>query len=52
VWSHAKKKEKLHYMHANPVKERLVKHPQDWPWSSFSFYGREEQGLIRIDPVD
>ena len=52
VWSHAKKKEKLHYMHANPVKERLVKHPKDWPWSSFSFYAREEQGLIGSDPVD
>lgn len=49
---HAKKKEKLHYMHANPVKERLVQHPQDWPWSSFSFYANDEPGLIRIDPVD
>ena len=29
VWSHAKKKEKLHYMHANPVRERLVQHPRD-----------------------
>jgi hypothetical protein len=30
----------------------LWKHPQDWPWSNFSFYAREEQGLIRIDPID
>jgi putative transposase len=52
VWSHAKKKEKLHYMHANPVRERLVQHPRDWPWSSFSFYANDEPGLIRIDPVD
>ncbi len=52
VWSHAKKKEKLHYMHANPVKEGLVSHSKDWPWSSFSFYAYDEQGLIRIDPVD
>ena len=29
VWSAAKKKEKLHYMHANPVKEGLVAHPKD-----------------------
>jgi putative transposase len=52
VWSHEKKKEKLNYMHANPVKERLARHPKDWPWSSFSFYANEEPGLIRIDAVD
>ena len=52
VWSHAKKKEKLHYMHANPVKEHLVWYPQDWPWSGFSFYANDEPGLIRIDAVD
>ncbi|MGC2670512.1 MAG: transposase [Candidatus Acidiferrum sp.] len=52
VWSDAKRKEKLLYMHANPVRERLVKHPKEWPWSSFSFYAKDEQWLIRIDPVD
>jgi len=61
VWSDAKRKEKPHFftrdreavnMHANPVRERLVKHPKEWPRSSFSFYARDEQGLIRIDPVE
>ena len=52
VWSHAKKKEKLHYIHANPVSQRLVEHPKDWPWSSFCFYARDEKGLIRIDVRD
>lgn len=52
VWSQGKKKEKLQYMHGNPVKERLVAHPRDWPWSSFSYYAYDEEGLIRIDPVD
>jgi hypothetical protein len=29
------------YMHANPVKEKLVHHPGDWPWSSWChYYGR------------
>jgi REP element-mobilizing transposase RayT len=51
VWSAAKKKEKLHYMHANPVRERPVKHPREWPWSSFGFYAYDETGLLRIDPV-
>jgi putative transposase len=52
VWSHAKKKEKLQYMHANPVRERLVPHPKDWLWRSFSFYAYDAPGLIRIDRVD
>ena len=52
VWSQAKRKEKLHYMHANPVQSGLVEHPKDWPWSSFSFYARGEAGLVRIDAVD
>jgi putative transposase len=52
VWSHAKKKEKLQYMHANPVKSGLVTDAKDWPWSSYGFYARGEVGLVRIDPVD
>ena len=52
VWSSEKKKEKLEYMHANPVKRKLVKHPRDWPWSSFSFYARGEAGLMPMDVVD
>jgi putative transposase len=38
VWSWKKKNEKLNYMHFNPVKRGLVKHPKDWKWSSFGFY--------------
>jgi len=38
VWSWKKKNEKLNYMHFNPVKRGLVKHPRDWKWSSFGFY--------------
>jgi putative transposase len=48
VYSPAKLQEKLHYMHANPVKEKLVKHPGDWPWSSWSNYYRSG-GLVEID---
>ena len=50
VWSRGKFVEKLHYMHMNPVKRKLVKHPRDWPWSSFSFYAKKDSGLIRIGP--
>ena len=49
VYTKGKKAEKLHYMHSNPVTRRLVKHPRDWPWSSWSFYWKGEPGLIRID---
>jgi putative transposase len=51
VWSLKKKIEKLHYMHMNPLKRKLVDHPKDWPWSSFSFYSKSKSPLIRVDPV-
>jgi putative transposase len=52
VYSAKKKREKLEYMHANPVKRGLVKNPGAWMWSSFLFYDRGEPGLVPIDPVD
>ena len=51
VWSLKKRVENLHYMHMNPLKRKLVDHPKDWPWSSFSFYTDLKSGLIRVDPV-
>jgi putative transposase len=52
VWSAKKLREKLEYMHANPVKRKLVVHPKDWPWSSWSHYAKSEKGLIRIDSIE
>jgi len=49
VHSTGKLREKLDYMHANPVIRGLVQHPKDWPWSSWSFYATGKTGLIRID---
>jgi len=49
VYSERKTREKLHYMHANPVVRGLVVHPKDWVWSSWAFYYGENQGLIRMD---
>ena len=34
-----------------PMVERLVKHPKEWPWSSFSFYAKDEPGLIGWPPL-
>jgi putative transposase len=49
VYSEGKKKEKLNYMHANPVIRGLVKHPRDWRWSSWGFYYRGAAGSSAID---
>ena len=49
VYSKGKVKEKLNYMHANPVIRGLVKHPKDWPWSSWSTCVKGEIGLIELD---
>ena len=50
VYSEKKLREKLDYMHENPVKRRLVSHPRDWPWSSWTFYERGS-GLIPMDTL-
>jgi putative transposase len=50
IYSRKKLWEKLEYMHANPVEERLVQHPRDWPWSSWSNYSTGK-GILKIDPV-
>jgi putative transposase len=52
VWSRKKKVEKLHYMHMNPVKRKLVENPKDWPWSSYAFYQGKGEILIPMDPVE
>jgi putative transposase len=49
VYSKGKKREKLNYMHANPVIRGLVKHPRDWPWSSWGFYQGRAAGMVAIN---
>ncbi len=46
VYSRTKKREKLEYMHGNPVKRGLVKNPGAWIWSSYLFYEKGESGLV------
>lgn len=50
VYSRGKLKEKLNYMHANPVIRKLVKHPRDWAWSSWSNYV-SGAGLLEVDAM-
>jgi putative transposase len=49
VYSAAKRKEKLEYMHRNPVTRGLVKDPKDWVWSSYASYSRRGSELMEID---
>jgi putative transposase len=51
VHSARKRREKLDYMHANPVKRALVKDPSAWTWGSASFYAKGIPGPVPIDPV-
>ena len=50
VYSRRKLREKLDYIHANPVEEKLVRHPKDWPWSSWSAYVGKS-AMLTIDFV-
>jgi putative transposase len=40
---------KLRYMHRNPVKRGLVARPEDWPWSSFRHYLTGCAGVVEIE---
>jgi REP-associated tyrosine transposase len=49
VWSPKKRREKLTYMHNNPVTRRLVEKPGDWPWSSWRFYFLHDDSILSMD---
>jgi len=42
-------KEKLRYLHRNPVKRGLCGRTQDWKWSSFRHYALREKGVVEIE---
>jgi putative transposase len=49
VSSQLKCKEKLRYLHRNPVKRGLVAKPEDWEWSSFRHWLTGETGVVEIE---
>jgi REP-associated tyrosine transposase len=51
VYSAKKRREKLEYMHRNPVTRRLVQDPKDWVWSSYASYSGRGTPLTAIDFV-
>jgi putative transposase len=45
----AKVREKLDYMHENPIRRGLVDRPEQWPWSSYRYYELADKSLIAMD---
>ena len=49
VWSAHKHREKLRYIHRNPVKCGLVETPDQWRWSRFRAYAFGEAGPVVVN---
>ena len=49
VFTHKKWREKLRYLHRNPVTRGLVAAPEDWPWSSYRHWLTGEKGIVEIE---
>jgi REP element-mobilizing transposase RayT len=49
IWSHKFIRQKLHYIHMNPVRAGLVDHPAKWRWSSYHACFPHEPGSIPIE---
>jgi putative transposase len=52
VWSEAKRREKVRYIHRNPVKRGLVTRPEDWPWSSFNASASGIQRRLKFSALE
>lgn len=51
VWSAAKRRDKLEYMHRNPVTRKPVTDPKDWAWSSYASYSGRGTPIVEVDYV-
>ena len=49
IRSYSDFREKLRYIHRNPVKRGLCGKPEDWTWSSFRHYALGEVGAVEIE---
>lgn len=49
LWSGWMIWQKINYIHANPVKARLVKSARDYEWSSFNAYYSDSVPMLAID---
>ena len=44
-------RQKIDYIHANPVRRELANRPTDWPWSSAQWYESDQTMPVPIDPL-
>ncbi|GAG42538.1 unnamed protein product, partial [marine sediment metagenome] len=49
LWTVGRIHEKIHYVHANPVRRGLVERPDHWPWSSCRAWMYEGDEPLRLD---
>jgi len=49
LWSSWMIWQKIHYIHGNPVKARLVKSTKDYRWSSFNAFYNDSQEPLTVD---
>ncbi|PYS41369.1 MAG: hypothetical protein DMF71_11395 [Acidobacteria bacterium] len=49
IWSHKFIRQKLHYIHMNPVRAGFCDHPAKWLWSSYHAYFPHELGSVPIE---
>lgn len=49
IYSGEKLRQKLNYIHSNPVRAGLVNKPEDYPYSSYRNYYLNDEKIIKID---
>lgn len=49
IWSRKFIRQKLDYIHLNPVRAGLCDHPAKWHWSSYRAYLPHEPGTVPIE---
>ncbi|MBN2583084.1 MAG: transposase [Planctomycetes bacterium] len=49
IWTVEELAEKVHYMHANPVRRGLVSHPRQWRWSSWRAWHEGIPEPLKVD---
>ena len=49
IWSRKFIRQKLNYIHMNPVRAGLCNHPAEWRWSSYRAYLPHEPGSVPIE---
>jgi len=52
IYSEKKLKQKLDYIHNNPVRARLVKNASNYKYSSYRNYYMDDDKLIKIDKIN